>query len=165
MKVINNRNLKLNENTIREIIKQILEGVAYLHRSGILHRDLKPENILLSQDGCIKITDFDLARYIDLSKPMSRGVSTIYYRPPEIFYGVTNYSFEVDLWSVGCIFAELILGEPIFKGRNEIDVLFKIQEILGSPNEQIWPGCTSITNFVSFEIFNPIKPLENVIDL
>lgn len=115
-------------------MKQILEGVAYLHENGILHRDLKPDNILISFEGCIKITDFDLAREIDYQKPMSRGVATIYYRPPEIFFGETHYDFAVDMWSVGCILAELILREPIFKGRNEIDVLFKIEETMGSPD-------------------------------
>ena len=138
LKIINNKNKLIDEEITREILRQILEGVLYLHENNILHRDLKPDNILISEDGFVKITDFDLAREIDLTKPMSRGVATIYYRAPEIFYGDTKYSFSLDIWSVGCILAELILREPLFKGRNEIDVLFKIQEIIGSPNVKIF---------------------------
>jgi serine/threonine protein kinase len=68
------------------------------------------------------------------SEPLSRGVVTIYYRPPEVFYGDTNYDYSLDMWSIGCILAEMILREPIFKGRSELDVMYKIYEVLSSAN-------------------------------
>ncbi len=133
---IKSKNLDINKDCdaklIRGIFYQILQGVAYLHDQGIIHRDLKPENILINKDGVVKIIDFDLARIIDLEKPMSRGVATIYYRPPEIFFGDSNYSFSLDMWAVGCILAEILIKDPIFKGHNELEVLFKIFEVLGS---------------------------------
>lgn len=138
LKIIKIKNLNLNEENdarlIRGVIKQILEGVKYLHNQGIIHRDLKPENIMLDNTGTIKLIDFDLARFVDKEKPMSRGVATIYYRPPEIFFGDTNYSSAVDMWAVGCIIAEIFMKDPIFKGHNELEVLFKIFEVMGSAN-------------------------------
>ena len=129
-----NSNPHFDEEFIRGVIKQILEGLSYLHNKGIIHRDIKPENVLISDEGVVKICDFDLTREITYDQPMSKGVVTIYYRPPEIFFGDTQYTLAVDMWSLGCLLAEMILKEPIFKGRNEIDVLFKIFEVLGSPN-------------------------------
>jgi serine/threonine protein kinase len=113
-------------------LKQVLEGVCYLHNKNIIHRDLKPDNILLSENKNVKITDFDLARSLDDGRPLSRAVVTIYYRPPEIFFGDLKYGKAVDMWSIGCILAEMITKEPLFKGRNEFDVLFKIFEFTGS---------------------------------
>jgi serine/threonine protein kinase len=133
LKIINNKNLVFDENLIKAVLKQILEGVSFLHERGLLHRDLKPDNILISKEGEIKIADFDLAREYS-EEPLSRGVVTIYYRPPEIFYGETKYGFSLDMWSVGCILAEMILREPIFKGRSEFDVMFKIHEVLSYAN-------------------------------
>jgi serine/threonine protein kinase len=124
----------LEEEVLIKIFLQIVKGVGYLHNLGIIHRDLKPDNILLDNDMNVKITDFDLARFIEKEKPMSRGVATIYYRPPEIFMGDTRYSYSVDIWSVGCILAEMITGEPLFKGKTEIEVVCKIFEIRGCAN-------------------------------
>jgi serine/threonine protein kinase len=136
LKLMKTKNFNINTEAdariIRGILKQVLEGVKYLHDQGIIHRDLKPENIMLDKNGIIKLIDFDLARFIDKQKPMSRGVATIYYRPPEIFFGDVNYFFSVDMWAIGCILAEMFLKDPIFKGHNELEVLFKIFEILGS---------------------------------
>jgi serine/threonine protein kinase len=124
----------LSEDEVKILFQQIVKGVAYLHSQGIIHRDLKPDNILLDDKMGIRITDFDLARVVDNEKPMSRGVATIYYRPPEVFMGDTRYSFSVDVWSLGCILAEMITGEPLFKGKTEIEVVCKIFEIRGSAN-------------------------------
>ncbi len=136
LKIIHNKKIDLKNEKgtkiIRSIMQNIIEGVAYLHDLGIIHRDLKPENILVGGSGEIKLIDFDLARYVDNDKPMTKGVVTIYYRPPEIFLGESNYSFSADMWSVGCILAEMILQSPIFKGESELSVLFKISNVLGS---------------------------------
>jgi serine/threonine protein kinase len=133
LKFLLNKNFKIDETFIKATMKQILEGVQYLHEQGLMHRDLKPDNILLGQDGVIKIADFDLLREY-ANEPLTKGVVTIYYKPPEVFYGDVNYDFSIDMWSVGCILAELILREPIFKGRSELDVIYKIYEVLSSAN-------------------------------
>jgi cyclin-dependent kinase 12/13 len=131
IEIIKNR---LQEDELKKIFKQIVEGVYHLHKNGIIHRDLKPDNILLNMDKEVKITDFDLARIVDNDKPMSRGVATIYYRPPEIFFGDTRYSYSVDIWGLGCILAEMVTGDPLFKGKTEIEVFCKIFEIRGAVN-------------------------------
>ena len=128
----------IDEAEIKRLFKQIVLGVYYLHSKGIIHRDLKPDNILLDNSKDVKLIDFDLARVIDKEKPMSRGVATIYYRPPEIFMGDTNYSMSVDIWSLGCILAEMVTGEPLFKGKTEIEVVCKIFEIKGSANVRLY---------------------------
>jgi serine/threonine protein kinase len=159
-KIIEN---ELNENQIKKFMKQIIEGVGYLHSKGIIHRDLKPDNILVNPDSNIKINDFDLARFISYTKPMSRGVTTIYYRPPEIFFGDVNYTFAVDMWGLGCILAEMILREPLFKGKNEIEVVCKIFEILGPADEENWPGCCELPNYMPFGSCNNELSLRDVI--
>jgi serine/threonine protein kinase len=133
LKFIKNSKLILNEKVLAIIIKEILDGIEYLHYKGVIHRDLKPENILVNKKGELVIADFDLARYLN-GESMSKGVATIYYRPPEIFYGSTNYSFSLDIWSLGCLIVELILKEPIFKGKSEFEVMYKIYEVLSSAN-------------------------------
>jgi serine/threonine protein kinase len=133
--IIYNKSFTLDENYIRNIMKQILEGVNYLHEKNIIHRDIKPDNILISCEGIAKITDFDLAKLLENNnKHLTRAVVTIYYRPPEIFFGDSLYTLSVDMWSVGCILAEMILREAIFKGKNELDVVCKIFNILGAAN-------------------------------
>ncbi len=132
-KIIKNSKIVLDETILRIIIEEILFGLEYLHSKGIIHRDIKPENILVNKDGKLVIADFDLARYLE-GDPLSKGVATIYYRAPEIFYGSTNYDFSLDIWSLGCLIIELIIKEPIFKGKSEFEVMYKIYEVLSSPN-------------------------------
>ncbi len=124
---------KFHEKSIKIIFKEILSGLEYLHSINIIHRDLKPENILINNKGKLVIADFDLARHLD-GGSLSKGVATIYYRPPEVFYGDVNYDFSVDIWSLGCLIAEIILKEPIFKGKSEFEVMYKIYEVLSSAN-------------------------------
>eukprot|EP00919_Chromeraceae_sp_WS-2016_P058159 GHVR01137997.1.p1 GENE.GHVR01137997.1~~GHVR01137997.1.p1 ORF type:complete len:101 (-),score=0.84 GHVR01137997.1:4238-4540(-) len=100
-------------------MKDLLEGMAYLHERNIVHRDLKTSNLLYSNQGILKICDFGLARKASQAI-MNQEVITMWYRPPELFLGECNYSTELDLWSVGCIMAEIILREPIFQGKTEL---------------------------------------------
>lgn len=129
LKLINDK--EFDENIIKAVIKQMLEGLAYLHDNSMAHRDMKPDNILISPEGVVKIIDFDLTKVIDNTRPLTRGVVTLYYRAPEIFFGDIHYSFSVDMWSIGCILAEMMLKKPIFKGRNEIEVVCMIFDLLG----------------------------------
>jgi cyclin-dependent kinase 1 len=117
----------LDAEIIKSLIFQILEGVAYCHSKKIIHRDLKPQNLLLDQIGKVKIADFGLARAFSIPiRPYTKEVLTLWYRAPEILLGCVEYSTPVDIWSVGCIFAELCLKKPLFQGDYDIDQLFKI---------------------------------------
>jgi len=126
---------------IRSFLKQILAGVGYCHTNRILHRDLKPHNLLISADGRqVKLADFGLARLSGLPNcPYTFEVVTLWYRSPELLLGANRYSSAVDVWSIGCIFAEMATGIPPFPGRSDIDQLFKIFQRRGTPTPEIWP--------------------------
>lgn len=147
----------LSEKTIKGIIKQIITAVGFLHSKKYIHRDIKPDNILLDSKGTIKLTDFDLARLLPESndKPLTRNVVTLYYRAPEIFFGDVHYGKGVDIWSIGCVFGEFFIDEPIFKGACELATLSKIIEMCGNPNEENWPGVEKLPNYLPY---GEIKP-------
>ncbi|KAI9893912.1 MAG: cyclin-dependent protein kinase [Vezdaea aestivalis] len=144
---------------VRSILYQLLKGLLYLHRSWVLHRDLKPANIMVTSGGEVKIGDLGLARLF--YKPLNtlfggdKVVVTIWYRSPELLLGSRHYTPAVDMWAVGCIFAELLGLRPIFKGEeakmdnNKKQVPFqqnqmqRIVEIMGMPTVEKWPGLTS----------------------
>ncbi|CAJ1943662.1 unnamed protein product [Sphenostylis stenocarpa] len=130
---------------IKSFIKQLLEGVKYLHDNWVIHRDLKSSNILLNHDGELKICDFGLARqYGSPRKPYTPVVVTLWYRAPELLLGAKEYSTAIDMWSVGCIMAELIAKEPLFRGKSELEQLDQIFRTLGTPDEKIWPGLSKL---------------------
>ncbi|XP_062168327.1 cyclin-dependent kinase G-2-like [Alnus glutinosa] len=130
---------------VKCLMLQLLEGVKYLHDNWVLHRDLKTSNLLVSKEGELKICDFGLSRqYGSPLKPFTPVVVTLWYRAPELLLGTKQYSTAIDMWSVGCIMAELVGKEPLFKGKNEVDQLGKIFQILGAPNEETWPGLTKL---------------------
>ena len=118
----------LPERIIKQIIFQVINGAKYLHSLKYLHRDIKPDNILISDEGKIILTDFDLCRQESKGKddPLTRTAVTLYYRAPEIFFGDSFYTNKIDIWSIGCVFAELVLGQILFKGSNELSTLSKI---------------------------------------
>ncbi|KAI9022933.1 kinase-like domain-containing protein [Phycomyces nitens] len=123
----------------RDILRQILAALAHIHRQGIFHRDMKPENLLLgaptTPNGSliIKLADFGLARELKSKPPYTEYVSTRWYRAPEVLLRSTSYSSPVDLWAVGAIFAEIVTLRPLFPGQSEIDQLYRICQLLGSP--------------------------------
>ena len=123
----------MNENDIKKIMFQITKGLNFIHKSGFFHRDLKPENILIDKNMNIKIADFGLAREIRSQPPYTQYVSTRWYRSPEILLQSLNYNSPVDVFALGCIFAELYLQRPLFDGNSEIDQLNKICSVLGTP--------------------------------
>ncbi|KAL3468589.1 kinase-like domain-containing protein [Aspergillus heterothallicus] len=114
---------------------QILRGLKYIHSAGVIHRDLKPGNILINENCDLKICDFGLAR---LQEPRMTGyVSTRYYRAPEIMLTWQRYGKKVDMWSVGCIVAEMFLGRPLFPGTDHINQFYLITELLGNPPDEV----------------------------
>lgn len=143
---------KLPEKVIKQIIYQIVCGVNYLHSLKYIHRDIKPDNILISSEGKIVLTDFDLCRQESKGKddPMTRTAVTLYYRAPELFFGDSFYGNKIDIWSIGCVFAELIIGKPIFKANNELGTLSNIIDIIGCPSEENWPGVSQLPNYLPF---------------
>ncbi|WAQ84627.1 hypothetical protein PtA15_5A200 [Puccinia triticina] len=144
---------------VKTILLQLLSATALCHNNWIIHRDLKTSNLLMNNRGQIKVADFGLARtYGDPPMgDMTQLVVTLWYRAPELLLGAESYTTAVDLWSIGCIFAELILREPLFPGAGEIDQIGKIFKILGRPTEEIWPGLKLLPNALKFDL-NAIQP-------
>ncbi|XP_053218402.1 cyclin-dependent kinase 15 isoform X1 [Podarcis raffonei] len=128
---------------------QLLRALAFIHEHRILHRDLKPQNLLLSCLGELKLADFGLARAKSLpSQTYSAEVVTLGYRPPDVLLGATDYSADVDIWGAGCIFAEMLQGQPLFPGVcNTFEQLEKIWVVLGVPTEGTWPGVSRLPLF------------------
>ncbi|KAG8071342.1 hypothetical protein GUJ93_ZPchr0006g46377 [Zizania palustris] len=134
-----------SQSEVKCLMLQLLEGVKYLHDNWVLHRDLKTSNILMNNRGELKICDFGLSRqYGSPSKPYTQLVVTLWYRAPELLLGAKEYSTAIDMWSLGCIMAELLSKGPLFNGKSEIDQLDKIFKTLGTPNEDIWPGYSKL---------------------
>ncbi|CEP15002.1 hypothetical protein [Parasitella parasitica] len=133
-------NLPFNHCELKNILHQILSAVSHIHSHQVFHRDMKPENLLLDYSigrPIIKLADFGLARELKSKPPYTEYVSTRWYRAPEVLLRSTEYSAPVDLWAIGAIFAELITLEPLFPGESEIDQIYRICEILGSPGNKI----------------------------
>ena len=127
------KNNKFNAGEVKCLMKQLLEGIAYLHENKIIHRDLKCGNLLLNNKGCLKIADFGLARKFSTETRKSHNVVTFWYRAPELLLGTQDYDDKIDIWSIGCIFAEFLTGYILFKGKKIKDQLQCIYEKLGNP--------------------------------
>ena len=133
---------------LKKLFWQMLRGLSFCHSHRIIHRDLKPANILLTKDNELKLADFGLARAFHVpSSTFTHEVVTLWYRAPEILLGIRHYSSAVDIWSVGCIFAELFRRKVLFRGDSEIGQLFEIFQILGTPSEAEWLGVSSLPDF------------------
>lgn len=155
--------------TVKSLLWQILHGMNYLHKNWIIHRDLKPSNILVTgsdkplvERGCVKIADFGLARLFQSPlKPLSdvdAVVVTIWYRAPELLLGAKHYTKSIDLWAIGCIFAELVTSKPLFQGQEkerkgddrnpfQADQIDKIFRILGKPSKSNWNTIDFLPNW------------------
>ncbi|EAR97232.2 cyclin-dependent kinase-like Serine/Threonine kinase family protein (macronuclear) [Tetrahymena thermophila SB210] len=132
---------KIPEQTVKSYMHQILKGIEHCHSRRIFHRDLKPQNILVNNKGDIKIADFGLGKIFGIPlNTITHEVETLWYRAPEILLGDKLYSLPVDVWSIGCIFAELIIGHPLFHGDSEIDQIFKIFQFFGTPKSSKLEG-------------------------
>ncbi|KAJ5471466.1 hypothetical protein N7530_008823, partial [Penicillium desertorum] len=140
--------LGLGDAVAKKFMAQLLDGIRYCHSRRILHRDLKPQNLLIDRDGNLKLADFGLARAFGVPlRTYTHEVVTLWYRSPEILLGVRQYSTGVDMWSVGAIFAEMYTRKPLFPGDSEIDQIFRIFRVLGTPDEELWPGVTSFPDY------------------
>eukprot|EP00842_Homolaphlyctis_polyrhiza_P005731 jgi/Hompol1/6159/HPOL_004846-RA len=147
---------------VKCLMKQLFQGTAYLHENNIIHRDLKLSNILLTSDGIVKIADFGLARTIsDPPEPLTPGVVTLWYRSPELLYGASTYTTAIDMWSLGCIFGELLLSDPLLPGRDDAGQLLLIHKLLGSPTVQIWPELASLPLYKSTVKF-PVVQFDSI---
>jgi len=145
--IINDCSVEMNESIVKSIAKQLLQAVDYIHSQNIMHRDIKSSNILLSRDGSLKLADFGLARRNDNDCGYSCDVVTRWYRAPEVLLGDKYYGFGIDMWSVGCILAELMFKTPLFPGENEEDQLDRIYNLLGTPDYENWSEATRLPNW------------------
>nr|GAT57546.1 predicted protein [Mycena chlorophos] len=126
----------LDPATVRSFLWQLLKGTNFCHENQVLHRDLKPQNLLINRKGELKLGDFGLARAFGVPvNTFSNEVVTLWYRAPDVLLGSRTYSTSIDVWSCGCIFAEMITGVPLFRGKDTQDQLLHIMRILGTPSE------------------------------
>ncbi|CDY20686.1 BnaC08g13720D [Brassica napus] len=153
--------VKFSEAQIKCYMKQLLHGLEHCHSRGVLHRDIKGSNLLLDHNNNLKIGDFGLANfYGDHQKqPLTSRVVTLWYRPPELLFGSTDYGVAVDMWSTGCILAELFNGKAIMPGRTEVEQLHKIFKLCGSPSEEYWKG----SKLPHATVFKPQQPYKRCV--
>ncbi|XP_073445259.1 serine/threonine-protein kinase ICK isoform X2 [Dendrobates tinctorius] len=148
--LMKDRNKLFPESTIRNIMYQILQGLSFIHKYGFFHRDLKPENLLCMGPELVKIADFGLARETRSRPPYTDYVSTRWYRAPEVLLRSTSYSSPIDIWAVGCIMAEIYTLRPLFPGSSEIDTIFRICQVLGTPKKNDWPEGYQLASAMNF---------------
>ncbi|CAF1013173.1 unnamed protein product, partial [Didymodactylos carnosus] len=145
----------MNIKNVRLFLYQLLRGLEYCHSRKILHRDLKPQNLLINERGELKLADFGLARIKSFpTKTYSHEVVTLWYRPPDVLLGSTEYSTPIDIWAVGCIFYEMACGRPLFAGTKVEEELYLIFKCLGTPTEKTLPGVTSNVEFQQLRLAN-----------
>ncbi|XP_007907250.1 cyclin-dependent kinase 17 isoform X2 [Callorhinchus milii] len=145
----------MSMHNVKIFLYQILRGLAYCHRRKVLHRDLKPQNLLINERGELKLADFGLARAKSVpTKTYSNEVVTLWYRPPDVLLGSSEYSTPIDMWGVGCIFYEMAAGRPLFPGSTVEDELHLIFRLLGTPTEETWPGIISNDEFKTYNFPN-----------
>ncbi|KAF9797770.1 hypothetical protein SFRURICE_017965 [Spodoptera frugiperda] len=155
---VRNKRQRFGPEHIHCLMTQLIRALAYLHQNRVMHRDLKPENILMCKDGYLKVADFGMAREFKLSpRQYTPGMCSLWYRAPELLLLSKEYSTSVDMWSIGCIFAEFINIWPLFLGESETDQLKKIYKVLGTPSDTVWPGYSTLplVGDITFDEYEP----------
>ncbi|XP_018017987.1 cyclin-dependent-like kinase 5 [Hyalella azteca] len=142
-------NGEIDPDVVKSFMFQLLRGLDFCHNKNILHRDLKPQNLLINKNGELKLADFGLARAFGIPvRCYSAEVVTLWYRPPDVLFGAKLYNTSIDMWSAGCIFAELAnAGRPLLPGGDVDDQLKRIFKLLGTPTEETWPGMSSLPDY------------------
>lgn len=144
----NNSNGAFPFKAIKKMSYQLATAVAFCHSKNIFHRDLKPQNILVDKQFNIKLADFGLGRAANIPlRSYTAEIITLWYRPPELLLGCKYYDASVDIWSLACIMVEMAMLTPLFMGDSEIDQLYKIFRILGTPNNKVWNGVENLPNY------------------
>ncbi|KAK0625657.1 Negative regulator of the PHO system [Lasiodiplodia hormozganensis] len=139
---------QLDPVTIKSFMYQLLRGVAFCHENRVLHRDLKPQNLLTNNKGQLKLADFGLARAFGIPvNTFSNEVVTLWYRAPDVLLGSRTYNTSIDIWSAGCIMAEMYTGRPLFPGTTNEDQLQRIFRLMGTPSERSWPGISQFPEY------------------
>ncbi|XP_031371677.1 probable serine/threonine-protein kinase At1g54610 isoform X2 [Punica granatum] len=148
-RIITRPDERLTEPQIKRYMHQLLSGLQHCHEKGILHRDIKGSNLLIDKTGTLKIGDFGLANYYKPRerRPLTNRVVTLWYRAPELLLGATDYGAGIDLWSAGCLLAEMLAGRPILPGRTEVEQIHRIFKLCGTPPEDYWKKMKLPTTF------------------
>ncbi|KFG83333.1 negative regulator of the PHO system [Metarhizium anisopliae] len=134
--------------TIKSFMYQLLKGIDFCHQNRVLHRDLKPQNLLINSKGLLKLGDFGLARAFGIPvNTFSNEVVTLWYRAPDVLLGSRTYNTSIDIWSAGCIMAEMYTGRPLFPGTTNEDQIVRIFRIMGTPTERTWPGIAQFPDY------------------
>jgi len=148
-------NGEIDQEVVKSFMYQLLRGLEFCHARNVLHRDLKPQNLLINKNGELKLADFGLARAFGIPvRCYSAEVVTLWYRPPDVLFGAKLYSTSIDMWSAGCIFAELSnAGRPLFPGSDVDDQLKRIFKLLATPTEESWPGLSQLPEYKAFPLY------------
>ena len=146
---------------IKKFSKQILLGLKYCHNKNIVHRDLKPENILLTKDENIKLCDFGGSKFIKKNTKSSPYIVSRFYRAPELILGKLNYNYKIDIFSIGCIIAELFILKPLFPGELEGLQIFEYMYLLGNPGKKYFSKFDIPKSFIKYLVDVKLKPLKN----
>jgi len=150
---------------VKSLMYQLLLGLNFCHTHNVLHRDLKPQNLLINKNGELKLADFGLARAFGIPvRCYSAEVVTLWYRPPDVLFGAKLYTPSIDMWSAGCIFAELAnAGHPLFPGSDVDDQVKRVFKLLGTPTEDTWPGMSTLPDFKPFPLYHPNLTFSQVV--
>lgn len=163
-KALDDRGKGFDGPTTRSYLFQLLRGIAYCHQHRVLHRDLKPQNLLINRDGVLKIADFGLARAFGIPvRSYTHEVVTLWYRAPDVLMGSRKYSTQVDIWSIGCIMAEMITSHPLFPGTSDQDQLHRIFKGLGTPTPTDWPSVSDLPEYKSDFYQYPPQPWQSLV--
>nr|CAG4649428.1 EOG090X081V [Scapholeberis mucronata] len=164
-KYFDSLNGEIDSDQVQSLMYQLLRGLAFCHSKNVLHRDLKPQNLLINKNGELKLADFGLARAFGIPvRCYSAEVVTLWYRPPDVLFGAKLYTTSIDMWSAGCIFAELAnAGRPLFPGSDVDDQLKRIFKLLGTPSEESWPGLTQLPEYKPFPVYQASSSFAQVV--